>query len=122
MSSQPPPTYEFTGIDYNPQYYNTVASSGITETQANNLYLRKTIADTATAVETFSTGIKTNSIDANVAATTLNIGTNATGAINIGTSGSRTGTLTIGNSSSCNYLIILVPPVLVQIIISSTDI
>ena len=63
MSSQPPPTYEFTGIDYNPQYYNTVASSGISESQANNLYLRKTIADTATAVETFSTGIKTDLID-----------------------------------------------------------
>ena len=63
MSSQPPPTYEFTGIDYNPQYYNTTSSSGITESQANNLYLRKTVIDSATAVETFTAGIKTNNIE-----------------------------------------------------------
>ena len=56
---------------------------------------------TTTKVDTLEvTLIKTNTIDANVAATTLNIGTNGTGAINIGTSGSRTGLFTIGNSSS----------------------
>ena len=41
---------------------NSTGSGGLSETTANTLYLRKTTTDTATALETFSGGISTNSI------------------------------------------------------------
>ena len=66
MTSQPPPTYTFTGIDYNPNYFNTdtgSGGSGFTQAQANLLYLKKTTPDTATSVETFNAGILTNGVD-----------------------------------------------------------
>jgi hypothetical protein len=37
-------------------------TSGLNQTQANKLYLQKTVADTTTATETFSGGILTNTI------------------------------------------------------------
>ena len=54
-----PPTYYFSGLNFNPAFYET---GGITEAQANALYLRKTVPDTATALETFNAGIVTPSI------------------------------------------------------------
>ena len=54
-----PPTYYFSGLNFNPAFYET---EGITESQANALYLRKTVPDTATALETFDFGIVTPSI------------------------------------------------------------
>lgn len=42
---------------YNPSFFSTSTISGLTQSQANGLYLQKTIADTATALETFSAGI-----------------------------------------------------------------
>ena len=64
MSSQPTPTYNFSGIDYNSSFFNKVktSSSGLTQTQANALYLQKTVADTATSLETFSGGISANTL------------------------------------------------------------
>lgn len=74
MSSTPTPTYNFPGIDYNPKYYNTVASSsGLSIATANNLYLRKTVSDTATSLETFSGGIKTNNLDPLTTSGTLTV-------------------------------------------------
>ncbi len=103
MSAENPPTYNFSGIDFNPSFYvDESNSSGITQEQANTLYLQKTIPDTATALETFSGGIKTNTID-NVSSTdTSNILINSTGNINIGTSSSRTSAnpIIIGNGNN----------------------
>ena len=45
-----PPDYYFTGINFNPAFY---ADTGLSESTANALYLRKTVPDTATANETF---------------------------------------------------------------------
>ena len=70
MTSETPPSEYFPGIDFNPSFYQDTGTTAglVPETTANALYLRKTVADTATAVETFNTGIKTNTID-NVLAT-----------------------------------------------------
>jgi hypothetical protein len=42
---------------YNPSFFETLSTEGLTQSQANGLYLQKTVADTATALETFSAGI-----------------------------------------------------------------
>jgi hypothetical protein len=47
-----PPEYYFTSIDFNSTFYETTNGS-LTQTQANALYLQKTVPDTATAKETF---------------------------------------------------------------------
>lgn len=65
MSAENPPTYNFSGIDFNPSFYvDESNSSGITQEQANALYLQKTIPDTATALETFSAGISATTVSA----------------------------------------------------------
>ena len=67
MSSFPPPYPYFNGIVYDSNFFtqlSTGSGSGLTKAQANALYLRKTTTDTATALETFSAGISTNSIKA----------------------------------------------------------
>ena len=64
-----PPSIYFNGINFNSVFYVQTPSSGsgFTETQANSLYLRKTIPDTATALETFNDGlIVTNTLDNNI--------------------------------------------------------
>lgn len=58
MTTTLPPTQYFSGIYYNSSFWSSGASS-LTQTQANTLYLRKTVPDTATALETFSSGIAT---------------------------------------------------------------
>ena len=103
MSAENPPTYNFSGIDFNPSFYvDESNSTGITQEQANALYLQKTIPDTATALETFSGGIKTNTIDTINTTDVTNISTNSTGNIFIGTSASRTSAnpIQIGTTSS----------------------
>lgn len=57
MSAQDSPTYYFNGINFNPSFYETNSNGGLSESVANGLYLRKTVPDTATALETFSSGI-----------------------------------------------------------------
>ena len=84
MSSQPPPSYTFSGINYNPSYFtSTKSSTGLTTATANTLYLRKTFPDTATSIETFSGGIVTNSIEP-AATTSLTIGVTNASDITIG--------------------------------------
>jgi hypothetical protein len=59
----------------------------LTEARANSLYLRKTIADTATVLETFTAGIATNSLNTTSTSSNLVIGSNTnTGTIFINTS------------------------------------
>jgi hypothetical protein len=78
MSADNPPTYYFTGINFNSSFYEPTGTGDLTLAQANSLYLKKTVADTATAIETFSAGIETKSVDTDTEAP-LTIGkTNAT--------------------------------------------
>lgn len=58
MTTGLPPTQYFSGIFYNPEFW-TSGSSSLTQSTANTLYLRKTTPDTATALETFSAGLST---------------------------------------------------------------
>jgi len=60
MTTTLPPSEQFTGIFYNPAFWTT-ASSSLTLEDANALYLRKTTPDTATALETFASGLSTQS-------------------------------------------------------------
>ena len=63
MTTTLPPSQQFTGIFYNPAFW-TSADSGLTQELANTLYLEKTTPDTATALQTFSGGLSTQSITA----------------------------------------------------------
>lgn len=62
MTSSNPPYPYYDGIAYNSAFFTTNNGSGLTQAKANALYLQKTIADTAIAEETFSSGIKTDTI------------------------------------------------------------
>ena len=90
MSAYNPPTYYFSGIQFNTAFYVS-ANSNITQTQASSLYLLKNSPDTATALETFSGGILTNSVKQ----------TSTTGAMTIGYSAGTTtlsGSVTVSNA------------------------
>lgn len=68
MSSASPPYPYYDGIPYNPSFFNhevvqqTSSGGGLTEAEANALYLRKTVPDIAMVQETFNSGIVTSSI------------------------------------------------------------
>ena len=89
MTSSNPPYPYFNGITYNPSFFISSSSSsgsGLTKAQANALYLQKTVADTATVLETFSGGIATNSLNTTTTSSNLLIGaTGNTGTITIST-------------------------------------
>jgi len=63
MTTSLPPSQQFTGIFYNPVFWST-AETALTQEVANTLYLEKTTPDTATALQTFSGGISTQSMTA----------------------------------------------------------
>ena len=62
MSSDNPPYPYYPNIPFNPSFFSTDSEAGITEAEANTKYLRKTAPDTATAVQTFDSGIVAPSI------------------------------------------------------------
>jgi hypothetical protein len=108
----PPPSFYFSGINFNPAFYTGTTSSGggLTQTQANDLYLRKTVADTATVLETFTGGIKTNTIDGLTTTSAMTLGSNLVGGgyvsigsspsvVNIKTDASSSGNVNIMNGS-----------------------
>ena len=71
---------------YNPAFFEASATDTITQSQANALFLKKTTADTATALETFSAGIATNSLATTSLSSNLQIGSSTnTGTIFIST-------------------------------------
>ena len=81
MSAFYPPSYTFTGINFNSGFFTT-PTTGLTQTQANAIYLRKTTPDTASALETFTAGIKTNTINGtgaslSIVSPSITIGANA---------------------------------------------
>ena len=71
MSSANPPYPWFSGIQYNPSFFASSLTGDLTKAQANALYLRKTVPDTATAAETFQGGIYTDSILDNTGTITM---------------------------------------------------
>jgi len=97
MSAYNAPTY-IVSI-YNPAYFAS-NTSNLTQAQANALYLQKTTADTATALETFSSGIATNSLATTSTSSTLDIASTSTGVINIGVLGGRSQIIHIGDGNS----------------------
>ena len=106
MTSQTPPYPYFDGIVYNPSFFSSSSSStssgGLTQTQANLLYLRKTTADTATVLETFSSGISSPAIDALSSSSSIDIWTDTTrsGSVNIGNGAGSIGGINIGASTN----------------------
>jgi hypothetical protein len=99
MASYTPPTESLPIFD-NEVFQSTNSSTVLTVGTANLLYLRKTFTDTATALETFSAGILTNLLNPITASSTIDIATNSTGVINIGTLGGRSTVIHIGDGNS----------------------
>jgi hypothetical protein len=104
MSAYSPPSYVVT--IYNPSYFATGStSSGLSITQANALYLQKTTTDSATALETFISGIATNAIQTTTATSDLSIYPAQTSGnlyigVNSTSSTGRTGTIHIGDGNN----------------------
>ena len=99
MTSANPPYPYFNGITYNSQYFAS-SGSGLTQSQANALYLKKNTADTASALETFSGGIVSDSYDSSTSSATTTIGaSNLTGNINIGNGNRTAGNINIGTGT-----------------------
>jgi hypothetical protein len=127
MTSEKPPTEYFTGIDFNPSFYQDTGTTGLSEGEADNLYLRKTIDDYSQGAPTFQTGlyssgtinagtsainagtitgiilkgpIQSNTINALNPSDTCNIlNSQTTGDLNIATSIDRTGTVNISTGA-----------------------
>ena len=99
MSSATAPYPYFNGITYNPSFFSSSSSStGLTQAQANLLYLRKTTADTATATETFSKILLTEA-DTPTPTVDFNLLSSETGNINLGINVPATKTIKIGPST-----------------------
>jgi len=101
MTSVSPPTYYFDGITFNSAFYTTSSSGGLSQAQANALYLKKNTTDTATALEKFTGGIVSDSYDSSTSsATTTLAANNLTGNINIGNGNRTAGTINIGTGTT----------------------
>lgn len=103
MSAYNPPS--FIVSVYNPYFFTSTNTGSLTQSQANGLYLQKTVADTATAVETFGSGIVTNSLSTTTATSDLLIyPAQTSGNIYLGVPASsatgRTGTIHIGDGNN----------------------
>jgi hypothetical protein len=102
MASYFPPTEDLPIFDNEVFDASNSDAQTLTIAKANLLYLRKTIADTATALETFNAGILSSSLDSLTPSTDLNIGTTMiSGHMNIGTNAGRSGVIHIGDGNNC---------------------
>lgn len=99
MTTAPPPEYYFTGIEFNPDFFEDVTET-ITKKECDARYLIKVQQDTATATETFTGGIKTNTIESITPAATFIFLNNQTGILHIGTADNRTGNINIANTQT----------------------
>jgi hypothetical protein len=97
MSSELPPTDYFTGISFNPDFYQSTSSDYLTASTGKSYFLTY---PTAQGTETIST-LKTSSIDSSSTTTNMTIASAQTsGALNIASLPSRTGNINIGYSTS----------------------
>jgi len=105
MSIAPPPYPIFNNINYNGSFFST-NTGGLTQSQANLLYLQKKNPDTATAVETFTAGINTNIVQPSSTSANLFLYTISSYALNFGTNalsiaiGSLSAIINIGGTST----------------------
>ena len=115
-TSNPPSSQFFPGVNFNPAFFtdDDTTSGGISQDEADTRYLIKTQADTATALESFTSGIKTNTINNVLPTDTLNILTQSEEdlhTINIGNGTTNNQTLNI-NSKTINIGDTSVPSVI----------
>jgi hypothetical protein len=109
--SEAPPTYYFSGITFNPDFYQSTSGSYLTQTTAKNYFLTYPSAqgtETITTLNSSSINSSSEASDLNIVSSqtsgVLNIGTGArttAGNINIGTgSGTVVNPIAIGGASS----------------------
>ena len=109
--SEAPPTYYFSGITFNPDFYQSTTGNYLTQTTAKNYFLTYPSAQGTETITTLnSSSINSSSATSDISIVpsqttgTLNIGTNSTtttrttGAINIGSNVLGTTPITIGMS------------------------
>ena len=91
MSSEIPPTYYFSGINYNPDFYQTSSSR----------YLNYPIAQGTETIKS----LRSVSVDSTSAATNMSLGSNLTsGSLTIGGSSLHTGTISLGAAQTTGAL------------------
>ena len=91
MSSEIPPTYYFSGITYNPDFYQTSSSN----------YLNYPIAQGTETIKS----LRSISIDSTAAATNMTLGSNLTsGSLTIGGSSLHTGNINIASAQTSGAL------------------
>lgn len=113
MTEAKPPEFYFSGIVFNTQYFKDESNIiGFTQVESDARYLRKTIPDTATSLQTFTAGINvptgtltattitTNGIGAGGPTATFALLTNHTGTLNIGTNINRTGNINVATTQT----------------------
>ena len=97
MASELPPTDYFTGISFNPDFYQSTSSDYLTASTGKSYFLSY---PTAQGTETITT-LKSSSIDSSSTTTNMAIASAQTsGALNIASLPSRTGNINIGYSTS----------------------
>jgi hypothetical protein len=91
MSSEIPPTYYFSGINYNPDFYQSSSSS----------YLSYPIAQGTETIKS----LRSAAIDSTSASTNMTLGSNLTsGSLTIGGSSLHTGTISLGAAQTTGAL------------------
>jgi hypothetical protein len=71
MTTNTAPSPSFSGINFNPDFFTS--STSLTVSEADALYLNKTVADTANVLETFTVGISANALQATTASITTSL-------------------------------------------------
>jgi len=95
----PPPEFEFPTLFYNPNFWIT-SSTSLSQSVANTLYLRKTVTDSASALETFNAGIKSSSYDVTSPALIKYMFSSQTADANLFENMGSSTTLKIGNQTT----------------------
>ena len=88
------PNPSFNTIDFNPSFFNT--STALTLTQADSLYLNKSVADTANVLETFTAGIVASTLQAVTASVTSMLSVDTIDSIGL--------SLTLGGGSTTSII------------------
>ena len=107
MTAVSKPLYWSVGVPFNELFWAS-STGALTENAANLLYLQKTVVDTASALETFSGGLLTDSVGALAITSNLDIATSQTsGILNIGTLATReaAGVINIGASGGLHTIV-----------------
>lgn len=112
MTEAKPPEFYFDGIVFNTQYFKDESDIiGFTQDESDARYLRKTIPDTASALQTFSAGlscsgtlsaniITTNGIGVGTPSAPFSLLTSQTGTLSFGSSTGRTGNINIATTQT----------------------